>query len=463
MKHDQALPAGFTGKLDLDVVSDQDYLQEFKTGYTGFEQSRDEFLDTFGREIDEFTDTTRVNRLNLNRIWPTYSLNAETRWYDDVVKRQYGDTDDTLQKLPFVTFNGSRQPLLDTPAYFDFETEYVRFYRIEGDRGQRIDLYPRFYFPWRYQHFAAVEPSFGLRETVWNVDHEQEPDPELNLTAHRESYDLKLDVSSEIYRVFSSGWEGVDRIQHQIRPQVVYEYIPDQDQSDLPQFDGTDRINKRNRITYSLINTLISRSPVKPPAAPDAEADNPPDEVGDLAIETPAGAGEEAEKGPGYREFLRLRLLQYYDINEANEEDPQPFSPIQAELELNPSSFITFKADGQWSIYDSAFVSHNLSARLEDPRGDQLIAEYRYTRDSKESIIVEALIPVTDSISLSGDFEENLFDNEILKTGVGVLYKSQCWSVDVKYEEEGDDKSISFMVSLHGLGAMGTGVGVGGE
>ena len=401
--------------------------------------------------------------MNFNRIWPSYSLNAETRWYDDVVKRRYAETDDTLQKLPYVTFNGSRQPLLSTPAYFDFETEYVNFYRIDGDQGQRIDLYPRFYFPWRYRYFATVEPSFGLRETAWIVDYEQVPDPDQDTTAHREIYDLKLDVSSEIYRVFESGWAGADRVQHLLRPQVVYEYIPDQDQSDLPQFDGTDRINKRNRITYSLINTLISRSPFTAAAAPDVTADEPPVEAGDPAIETPAGAGYDTVKGPSYREFLRFKLLQYYDINEANEEDPRPFSPIQAELELNPSSFTTFKADAQWSVYDSAFVSHNLSARLRDSRGDQLITEYRYTRDSKESIIVEALIPVTDSISLSGDFEENLLDNRNLKTGVGILYKSQCWSVDVKYLEEVDDKSISFMVRLHGLGALGTGVGVGGE
>ena len=450
MKHDQDLPAGFAAKLDLDVVSDQDYLQEFKTGYTGFEATRDEFLETFGREIDEFTETTRVNRLNLNRAWPSYSLNAEARWYDNVTARRYEETDDTLQKLPVVTFTGSRQPLLSSPAYFDFETEYVRFYRIDGDRGQRVDLYPRFYFPWRYRHFAAVEPSFGLRETAWLLDGEEVPDPDRHLAAHRETYDFKLDLSSEVYRIFDSGWEGVDRVQHQLRPQVVYEYIPDQDQSALPEFDETDRIEKQNRITYSLTNTLISRSLLAAPAAAGTGTDR-------------ADATASAAATSAYREFLRFRLLQSYDINEANEADPQPFSPVQGELEFSPSPHVDLKADARWSVYDSVFVSHNVTTRLRDSRGDQLSAEYRYTRDSRESIIVDALVAVTDAIALTGEFEENLADEQNLKTGVGILYKSQCWSLDVRYTEEVDDKSVSFMVRLHSLGALGTGVGVGGE
>jgi LPS-assembly protein len=434
MKQDQALPADFTAKLDLDIVSDQDYLQEFKTGYTGFERTRAEFLDTFGRDIDEFTDTTRVNRLNLNRIWSSYSLNAEARWYDNVVKRRYEETDDTLQKLPFVTFTGSRQPLLSSPAYFDFETEYVRFYRRDGDRGNRLDLYPRFYLPWRYGRFATVEPSVGLRETAWAIDHEESGQPDKDPYAHRESYDFKLDMTSEVYRVFETDWGEIERIQHLLRPQIVYEYIPDQDQSSFPEFDEKDRIEKRNLVTYSLTNTLISRSP----------------------------AGEDAD--PRYRDFLRFKLLQQYDINEANvENDPRPFSPISAELELTPADPVSLKADAQWSVYDAAFVGHNISGQLQDGRGDQLSFEYRYVRDSEESIIVNARVKATGTVSLTGVFEENLFDDENLKTGVGILYESQCWAVDLTYLEEGDDKSINFMVRLTGLGALGAGLGVGGE
>ena len=50
MKHNQGeLPLGFTARIDLDVVSDQDYLREFKEGLTGFNASDRYFSSSFGR------------------------------------------------------------------------------------------------------------------------------------------------------------------------------------------------------------------------------------------------------------------------------------------------------------------------------------------------------------------------------------------------------------------------------
>lgn len=78
MKHNQDLFSGLSAKIDLDVVSDQDYLHEFKSGYDGFLYTRDYFRDTFGREINDETETVvRQNRLNLNRSWDNYTFSAD--------------------------------------------------------------------------------------------------------------------------------------------------------------------------------------------------------------------------------------------------------------------------------------------------------------------------------------------------------------------------------------------------
>ena len=58
-KLDQELPGGALARLDLDVVSDQDYLTEFKEGLSGFKASRDHFRDTFGRDLDTYDENTR--------------------------------------------------------------------------------------------------------------------------------------------------------------------------------------------------------------------------------------------------------------------------------------------------------------------------------------------------------------------------------------------------------------------
>jgi LPS-assembly protein len=78
MKHDQELPSGFSGRLDLDIVSDQDYLNEFKKGYSGFDETKKYFLSEFGREIDDYNDPVRVNRLNIFKNWNLYSLKCRS-------------------------------------------------------------------------------------------------------------------------------------------------------------------------------------------------------------------------------------------------------------------------------------------------------------------------------------------------------------------------------------------------
>ncbi len=43
MKNNQALPSGFNAKLDLDIVSDQDYLRDFKSMYMGYDDTNMNF------------------------------------------------------------------------------------------------------------------------------------------------------------------------------------------------------------------------------------------------------------------------------------------------------------------------------------------------------------------------------------------------------------------------------------
>ena len=140
MKNDQELPYGFFAKLDLDIVSDQDYLAEFREGYTGFDYTQREFLKTFERSIDDYNDDVRTNRLNLNRTWPTYDLNLETRWNDNVIKRRQGGPDDTLQQLPLVGFTGTRQPISTTPFYWDLTSKEKQtlLSKIPGKMVQKI-------------------------------------------------------------------------------------------------------------------------------------------------------------------------------------------------------------------------------------------------------------------------------------------------------------------------------------
>lgn len=451
LKHDQAVFYGFSAKVDLDIVSDQDYLSEFKEGYTGFDETNDFFNGGFGRELDPYDDPVRTNRLNLNRGWPQYNLNAELRWYDDVVNRRRRETDPTLQRLPFVEFNASKQQVLDSVFFFDLDSEYNYFYREDGQRGQRLDAYPRIYLPYRHKNYFSVEPSLGLRETVWYSNSQGYNPQAEDRFQSRELFDVAVDLSSEVFKLYTPAGQTIDRIKHAVRPRITYSYVPDTNQDKYPLFDGIDRIANQNLLTYSLTNTFTSRS------------NNIP--AGNAGSGT--GGGGDAP-GYTYQQFCRFKLEQSFDIDEARKDDPsrwagdgrkQPFSPIYGELELTPFKYLALQGDAQWSVYRSSFVDRNLRANLSDHRGDALFLEHRYTRDQSESIYADLLLSLTERVWAYAEFEKNLHDDRSIKSGISVLYKTQCWSVDLGYAYE-DGKKFAFMVNLYGIGGAGARSGI---
>jgi LPS-assembly protein len=449
MKHDQSLPNGFLAKLDLDIVSDQDYLNEFEDGYSGFNETEDYFYKTFGRDLDDYDDSTRVNSFNLSKSWSYYSMNAEARWYDDVVARRQEDSDSTLQMLPLVEYSGSKRPFWGTPLYHDLDSEYVYYYRQDGDKGHRIDVHPRVYLPYRFKNFFTFEPSAGIRETAWRTEEEESSSSDPDLKQYRSLYDIKLDLTSDIYQIFevhseTIGDKLIDRIKHTIRPQIVYDYIPPKDQEDYPDFDSEDRIDRENLVTYSVTNTFTSRAHLK-------------EDESDIGTGDPSEDQPDREPDYTYKQFCRLAFEQSFDIDKSNLGDEEPFSDIETEFELVPFSYLAIKLDSEWSTYDHEFTGHNTAMLLKDTRGDRAYVEHRYDKDSSETFYAYLHLQLTRRLAFYAVRETNILDNEDLSTEIGVFYGSQCWSVDVSMSDEENDRRFEIMINLYGLGGFGTG------
>jgi len=475
MKHDQGLPFGFTGRIDLDIVSDQDYLTEFRDGMTGYYETRDYFRDTYGRDIDDYDDPIRTNQAIVNRRWDRFSLNGGIVWLDDTSERwtdEFAATqtlpklDTQLQRLPLIRFDAMRQPLGESPLLFNMDTEWTYFYSEDNTRSARIDLHPRVTLPFRLGQALYVEPSAGLRQTAWFVEEFQDDPTEeaKDDNTYRTLYDLKLNVSSEFSKVFATGASGSEAIRHTILPQVVYEYTPEKDQDEYPAFigqdqrgnlapldDGVNRIDPLNRITYAITNSFTAKSAVLPD-----------DDIEETATATAR-----------YNDFLRIKLEQYYDIREARGSDrvdperKRPFSPIRAEMEYAPARYLKLNADAEYDVYDNRLVTRNFSATLDSPRGDEFYLRYRYdkgdyhfyqkddTVDDIESIYGRLRLKLPFRFTVYGSNEYDLEENERIETIVGLVYEAQCWSFDVRYTDEDDDQEISFMFNLYGLGSIG--------
>ena len=456
-KHNQVLPWHFSAMADLDIVSDQDYLKEFMSGYTGYNDTKDYYNDEFNRDIDDYNDPIRLNRFNINRNWSSFSLDAEFRWYDNVISRQQEDRDTTVQRLPFIHFNAPKQQLGSSLLYGAMANEYTYFYRENTDtvnrvtRDHRFDVYPRIYLPLSWKNYFTLEPSMGLRGTYWQVvDHEDsDGDTDNDKTFHRELMDYQIDLSTEVYNILHTGSDRIDRYKHSVIPRIVYTYIPEEDQSTYPDFDDKDRIGKQNRLTYSLTNLLTYRSRLKNKISVEEETSDPEYH---------------------YQRFLRLYLEQSYSFISVDEDDlsmwenkktRHSFSPVFGRVELTPEKYITLEADAEWSTYENALISRNFSTTLWDRRGDRLSVEYRYKQNIPDigqaglkSAYAKLSITVTEALSATAEYEKDLYEDNHLLTSIGALYKAQCWSFQLTYtREEGDDK-YDFMIGFHGLGKI---------
>lgn len=449
-KMNQDLPWSTRARLDLDIVSDQDYLTEFREGLSGYYETRNSFAEKFGRDLDTFDDTTRTNRLNVNRTWAEYVLNGDLVWNDNVINRRWEDTDDTLQNLPLIKFDAARQRAFATALFWDLDSEYTYFYREDGERGHRADLYPRAYLPLNWKNYLSVEPSAGWRQTAWEMDSWQ--DDTLDRFNYRQVFDARLDISSEISKVMGSPVATVDRIRHSVKPRVIYEYIPDQDQSDLPSFTDLDRIEERNAITYSLTNTLTARSANKTP--PSESMDNTAIEYGNRGPEW-RNQGQHLQTTGNYHRICRFYLEQSYDIDAEKEDLPEPFSDVYGELVFNFGRYLTFGSDARYDVYDAHLSSYNIGTAISDRRGDRLWLQHNFEKDVQESIYTTLSIKLTNRLTIRGEYERNLQTKKDITKGGGFLYTAQCWAIDFFYAREGENNRLSFNINLLGIGGFG--------
>ena len=349
-----------------------------------------------------------------------------------MIKRRQADSDDTLQRLPAIDLNISKSPLPYLPLQYRLASNYTYLYRQDGDRAHRLDLHPRLLWPTSLGPYLTLEPSAGLRYTAWQME-KVASDEDLKRFNQRTIYDLELTMASQLYRVFRVGPDRL--LKHSLLPEVTYQYIPDQDQSRLPDFDGVDRIEASNLVTYSLTNLFTLRTP---------------------KAQTPATGNDRFT----YLSLARLKIRQSYDINKANQGDDRPFSDIFAELDITPGRWFLVDSDATWSPYDNRLNAYNLGVGLFDGRGDRLYGEYRYRKqtsdeDGKDSILVTADLVVTRRLKLRGSYERNRLTGTDIRKAVGFTYSAQCWRLEVDYSREQDEEKVSAMIHLSGLGSVG--------
>ena len=436
MKHDQELLYGFKAKLDIDYVSDMDYLRTFGSGFAGFDSTDSAFEKMFGRDLDEDTDYTRKNSLLVTKNWSSYSLNMQALWYDNIKARQTDTDDTTLQTLPSVEFFAARQKIAEGfGLYYKMDSEFKSFYRQDTTdtevTGRRVDIHPIFYYPIKLGKAFFLEPYAGVRGTLWDADEFTDTDGDDSNARSRGLYEMGMDLSTTLSRVITLDTDFAEKIQHKIVPRLEYDYIPFVAQEDLPYFDSIDDISEKNIITWSLTNTFTARNTM---------------------------TDENGEESREYKELFWFKLSQGYDIRyeeDGDDAEDDPWQDLTFKYELNPFKYLRSDGTIAFDPNNSHFTKIQIGGTLTDTRGDSLDMSYRYSKSYShtwKTKISANLIP--DTLKAYYSVENDLEDKKTVETGVGISIQRPCWGLDIGFKDESANKSFAFMVTLKGIGEI---------
>ncbi len=401
--HNGALPGRVRMAADLEYVSSRDYFEDF------------------GEVSGEYNKDKAQSVLYLSRAWDKYHLGGQFKYTKDLQQ----DNDLTLQRLPEVRFSVQRQRFGDTPLFYQVDSSYNYFWRQRGIKGQRLSARPALAAVFQPGGALGIEPEIGYLQRFYWTSQEGPGEEQEGI------YDFSTRISSQLERVYDRPGRRVGKIRHSLVPEMVYSYIPEEDQSHLPQFDVDDRIGPDNSIEYGLTNRFTAR----------LEPEN----------------GEYV-----YHEFLYLRLSQQYDIDESRRDllDPsdkrRPFSDLRTELILRPTRWSFIDLDSRFDVFygQDGFSTFNLRGGIQDGAGNGLSLDYRFARDAQEYLSGSVDTAWLKPVYLNYQHRYDFAGATTLEQVLNLEYRAQCWSLFLTLRDRLEDQEYLVSFALSGLGRV---------
>ncbi len=437
-KQDIELPWNITAKVDLDYVSDRNFLQEFGSGSSSFYHSSSEFVRAFGRELlYDPTSLVRESSVYLEKKSNSQLLSMDIRYWQNLEPSVEAET---TEKLPSLSFTMLPEGINDTPFYYSLESSAVNYWRSQGDTEQRLDVYPRAYYPMHWSNYLDIEPSVGLRANAYTIQWENSNSSDL---AGRAVPDASVEMSTRLNREFPVNFWNFTAMQNSIRPEVSYEYANQSMSGPVPQLDQLDADQSRNGVRYGFTTFLTGKEMV-------------PDASGQLSAI--------------YREIVRLRVFQFFNVEAPPVEDPlfdtnnvmrQGFSPVGFRVDIMPKRYLSVSYDLDMDLSSTGQgKAQDLFMTFDSTTGYILRLDYEQIPTlAVNEITATAVVKAYKDLYLNTYHDYSLVSGLMFTQGYGVRYVRGCWGVGAGYERVGSDNRFVFTVDLMGIGSLGSQAG----
>ncbi|MFZ5864003.1 MAG: LPS-assembly protein LptD [Nitrospirota bacterium] len=341
--------------------------------------------------------------------------------------------DDQTQLLPRIDYRLPSLPVARSPLAVAAQASYTNFWRRTGTSTQRMDAFPLLVWRQNIPPGVVVTPRLGIRETVYRRDDAAGGDVRRHLGV------AGLGVSGAWDRAFSS-------LHHVVEPALLYTYVGDPREAAYPQFDEVDEIAEQNLVTATLTNRVGAS----------------------------AGAGSAGDEA---WEPLWTRVTQSFRVT--RRPDGEAWSPLRVEAAVRTPRALQVEIDGLYDHAAGALVSFDTDARvLAGTYGDLTVGRRTTGRDGAlpqrgdmldplalgavrtEPRVETEYYTILAHLALPGGFvlaNKTYYNRQTrayTEIDYGLLYRAQCWSVSLTYQDLPDRNEIGVMVTLVGATGM---------
>jgi LPS-assembly protein len=460
-EQDQALGEHSQAYTDVFMVSDDRFLRDMNA-----------FAFDYPREVAVRTLQFTTSSAGFTQLWDRMALKSEGTYYQNLT----GPESQTLQRAPAIDAWG--QKLLGEHTLGDFVAQAVDYQRGSNVDGLRLYAEPSATLPLPLGRYAfgavrasASETAYFLNETtVVGPSNPPSTEPSMSVLPRDQSRELvqvEGQAATIFDRVYAIHWLGLAKLKHTIEPTVEYLYIPAVSQTELPLFDGLDRVNKRNLFTYGLVSRFVGKfsEPI-------------PEET--LPGEIPPMSGS---SGGAVRELARFSLFQSADIS--REIAPTStgrvidhFSNVDLAGDLYPGRALAMRFRTSYDVGNNIVSAARVGFFVQDPRRAPSSTEAPRLETRSSAGISYQLVTQGTSTGTQTTLQE-VDDNIVLRVTdwAGLLYSGRfdvitsrflgnyfgarlistcdCWALDLALVNNTNPQELQFRVqlTLAGLGS----------
>ena len=360
-------------RLDASYLSDTDILEDF-----------------FEKEYRNKSEPE--NFLSYTHRGVGYSFNA-------IARKRLNDFYNSVERLPELTLDIVRQPILGSPVYYQGETAAAQLRRVWADEqplgdydALRLDTEHTIYYPRKYFRFLTLVPRTGVRATWYSATKDKASgwnDPQDDDAALRSLVELGMEGSFKAFRVFDTA----QPLRHVIEPYTDYtlQSRPEVQPDELYQFDAVDRINKEHEIEIGVRNKL------------------------------------QTKRGNRPYDLVDMDLFTVYEIE--RDDDREPIEEIYMDTELRLAKWVDINLFGQYNLPNETLDRFDTEVWLHGGKIFRLNIEHRYRRDDY-SLVTSGLTLFPGASWQTGAYGRYEFEDDRWEEHGGYIQRNlDCMSI----------------------------------